>query len=249
MALDNRKQWLEAQEGLPQKYADGVTVPARSTRRGEQVVLPFAAGKNHLLADEGSYFVATNPTPGTAIVGIAAANGLDDTEALIYMRHPSNATTRVYLDYIMLKTVAVGANGTDYAVAMKTDTGNSRYSSGGSSITPVNPNMASSESSALSELYFGAVVPTAATSEARLVHHAQLRSAIKVAGDTFVFSFGGQPAAPLAALSGETTTPVYQYVPCPPVIIGPGDMFLLHEFASSQDTAASFEFAMGWWER
>ena len=75
----------------------------------------------HALCDQGSYFVATNATPGTALSGIAAADGLDDLEALIFLRHGTSATKRLYLDYILLQVAAAGTNGTNFAVAMKGD--------------------------------------------------------------------------------------------------------------------------------
>lgn len=249
MGLERVINLLTGRRVKPAPSADGSELVSRSSLYGEALTLPLTAGKNHMLADEGSYFVATNPTPGTAIAGIAAANGLDDTEALLFLRNASSSTKRVYLDYIMLRTVAVGTNGTTMAIAMKTDSGTSRFASGGSAITPVNPNQASDTGTAIDLLRFGAVVPTAASTEVRLVHHAKLRNAIKVAGDTFVFAFGGQPTSMLANQSGETTTPLYQLITCPPVILGAGDTFLLHEFAASQSVAATYEFALGWWER
>lgn len=228
---------------------DGVFTHIRANRYGDIMTSPITGSKLHPLADEGSYFVATNPTPGTAISGIAAADGLDDTEALIFLRNGASNDKRLYLHYILLQVAAAGTNGTNFAFAMKGDKGTSRYSSGGSSITPVNPNMASARTSGIDRLQFGAVVPTAATSEARLLHHGLLRTVIKVVGDKYLFTFGDSVPPPVTGIPLEGTTQASINVPCPPVILDAGDTFLFHEFSTSQTVAAQYQFSMGFWVR
>ena len=240
--------WGVANRGLPGVTADGAQGAVRIGRRGEVIVQQLTGSKMHALADQGSYFVATNATPGTALSGIAAADGLDDLEALIFLRHGTSATKRLYLDYILLQVAAAGTNGTNFAFAMKGDKNTSRYASGGTAITPRNPNMADSTTSEIDRLQVGAVVPTAATNEARLLHHGLLRTVIKVIGDKYLFTFGNSSPAAVSGIPLEGTTQANVCVPCPPVILGAGDTFLLHEFAASQTVAATYQFAMGWWE-
>jgi len=248
--ITNKLIWGLGSRGLPSPISgDTVYNPVHTSRYGEVVTQGLMGSKLHALADEGSYFVATNATPGTAIAGIAAADGLDDLEALIFLRNGASNDKRIYLDYILLQVAAAGTNGTNFAFAMKGDKGNSRFASGGTAITPVNPNMASSRTSGIDRLQFGAVVPTAATSEARLLHHGLVRTVIKVIGDKYLFKFGDASPGVLSGIPLEGTTQANVNIPCPPVVLDPGDTFLLHEFAASQTVAAQYQFAMGFWVR
>lgn len=247
MALEDRKLWGEVRQNLPATIAEGTTGPVRITNRGELVTRVLNGSKMFGVADEGSMFAAYNPTPGTAVAGITAADGLDNTEALLVMRVNPAATKRVYLDKLWLRCVAVGTNGTDFQLAIRGDKGNSRYTSGGSAITPVNMNMADSTATSVSELYFGALVTTAASSSMRTLWHKRLRSAIKVTLDEYVFNFGGSNATSHTAVPVATVSTLVTDVP--PIVLGPGDSLLLHEFAASQSAAATYEFALSWVER
>jgi hypothetical protein len=241
--------WGLANRAVPAPINDNVYGPVRVTRYGEMVTAPLVGAKLYPVSDEGSYFIATNATPGTAIAGIAAADGFDDLEALMFLRHSSSSSKRLYLDWILLQVAAAGTNGTNFGVAMKCDKGTSRFASGGTAITPKNANMASSTATEIDKLQFGAVVPTAATAEARLLWHTLLRTVIKVIGDKYLFMFGGSAPPAISGIPLEGTTQASLNYSCPPVILGPGDTFLLHEFATSQTVAAQYQFAMGWHER
>lgn len=219
----------------------------RATLYGDAVTAPL--GKPRVqLADEGSYFVANNTTPLTAIAGIAAANGIDDTEQYFFLRN-TNSDKRIYLDYLMMQVSAVGTNGTNTTYVMKADkNAQSRYTSGGSAITPANVNLAESNSAGV-ELYAGAVVTAAASADQRTIASGQLRSVIKVAGDQYLFDFGGDPASPSQYSTTIGTAIAHIRVPCPPVVLGPGDCWTFQINAASQTVAASFTFRLGFWER
>ncbi len=248
--ISNKLIYVRDSRALPQQVSgDGENGVARGSRYGDVSVQSIHGSKLDALADEGSYFVATNPTPGTGIAGIAAADGLDDLEALIFLRNGASNDKRIHLDYIWLTVTAAGTNGTNFAFAMKGDKGNSRYSSGGSAITPVNPNMVEARTSGIDTLRFGAVVPTAATSEARLIHHGSLRTLIKVIGDKYLFKFGDSSPGVISGIPLDGTLQASINIPCPPVILGAGDSFLFHEFSASQTVAASYQFTMGFWVR
>ncbi len=233
---------------LPAETNQNTYGPPRATRYGDAFVR-LLGSKMDALCEEGSYFIATNATPGTAIAGIAAADGLDDLEALIYLRNGASNDKRIVLDFLLLQVATAGANGTNWAFAMKGDKGNARYASGGTQITPVNTNMGSSRTSGIDKMYFGAVVPTAATSEARLLHHGLVRTVIKVVGDKYLFTFGNSSPPTMTGIALEGTAQANINIACPPVILDPGDTFLFHEFAASQSGAAQYQFAMGFYVR
>lgn len=223
-------------------------LPQRLSVYQEGYVQSMLGGKLTPLADEGTYFTATNATLGTAITGTAAPTAFSATVALMSMYNSASAGSkkRIYPDWLLLSPKAAGTNGTNFSFAMSGDTVN-RYSSGGTAITPVNPNMDSSTAS-VATMYVGALTATAASTSVRRLAHGILRTVIKVIGDQYLFVFGdGAPR--LAGIPLEGTTQAALIIPCPPVVIGPGQSWLFHEIAASQSVAATYEFSMGWWER
>lgn len=245
---DNVNQWGLVSKTLPALVSDAAYGPIRTSQRGELINQALIGGnKMHTLADEGSYFVATNPTPGTGIAGIAAADAADDLETFLHLRNTSS-TKSLYLDYIRLQVTAAGTNGVTWAYMMKTDTGVTRYTSGGSTITPVCTNTAIANTCDVT-VKAGALVTAAATSEARLISSGTLRTGvIRVVGDTCLFTFGGAPGA--MGVVGVAGTAVAQlHVAVPAVVVGPGHQFLLCDWAASQSGASSMVFECGFWVR
>lgn len=231
--------------GRPTRTADSNDAVARGDAYGALFVQSQMGSKLHALADEGSYFVFRNATPGTGIAGHAAPTTIDDTKPFILIKNPSTAAEgkRLYLDYLKTEVTAAGTGGTNLRYAIKTDN-ISRYSSGGSDLTVVNPNMDSSESGSAFQAKVGAVVAAAASSDVRIVDAGLIRTVINVIGDRYLFTFGSsQPAASGMVLEGTAQAQVM--VPCPPVIVGPGQTFLFHFSSASQTAASSHEVVLG----
>lgn len=227
---------------------DNTQVPERLGRYGEQYVLPVG-GFRHMLADEGSYFYAQNATidAATTLAGHAAPVLADlYTKPFVFMRNADavSSAKRVYLDFIHIQVITAGANGTSDNWAAECDTGATRYSSGGTALTTVSPNMQSSASSVCT-LLGGAVVAGAASSSQRKMGHGVFRPAIAVTGDKYTFKFGQDPVE-VGVVATATT---HHVVPMPPVVLGPTDQFLLHLYAPSQSAAGVYKVSMGWWER
>lgn len=248
--ITNKLVWVRDSRALPQQVSgDGEYGPARGSRFGDLMSVPVLGSKMHALADEGGYFTAKNPTQGTGIAGIAAATTIADTAALMFLRNGASNDKRIYLDYILLAVTAAGTNGTNWSFAMRGDKGNTRYTSGGSVITPKNPNMGSARTPGIDTLVFGAIVAAAATSEMRDLHGLPVRSVIKVVGDKYLFKFGDSSPGQMSGIPLEGTLQANINIPCPPIVLDPGDSFLLHEAAASQSVGASYEFTMGFWVR
>lgn len=250
--LDNVVIMGVANREIPGPQVNNAQQPIRTSRYMEPYVhLVGGAGVNQL-ADEGSYFVATNATLGTPISGATAPTAFSATAALLSIYNSIAAgaapSKSIALHWIQLEVRAAGTSGTSFQYAMSIDTGN-RFSSGGTPITPVNPNIGNAASSAASiaTVNFGAIVASAANA-ARRVKHGQLRSVIKVIGDVYLFVFGqGMPTTPGMVLEGSAQA--FIPVMCPPVVLGPNSSFLLHEVAPAQAAAATYEFSAAWWER
>lgn len=232
----------------PEPLATGQQVYARGDGAGNAYVLPIGKAANSE-AGQGTYFVVTNPTQATGISGIAAADGLDDTEAYFYLRNTS-ATKKVYIDYIKLRFLSGGTNGSDLYYASKVDTGTSRYVSGtgiGSTV-PQNVNMDSSTTFD-GNFYAGALVLGAATSSARLLSHGQIRDTISIAGDNTYIDFGGPGVGIQSALLASSTGQSQFAVNHCPVVLGENDAWCFHLNASSQTVAAVFEFEVAFYQR
>ena len=245
--MDSYQAFLKARREKPTRVSGGQTPAARGTEYGDAVVQPLFGGKTIGLADEGSYFVATNPTPGTGIAGIADPATFADTKALVVLKNTSE-TLSVYLDYLNLTVTAAGTNATNLYWVAKLDN-ITRWSSGGSAITPVNTNMDSTTAAAV-DLRFGAAVAVAAGSSARLIGHGVVRTVIPVVADQYRFVFGGSEVAAVhSPMSTIGTAIAYAVVPVAPVVLGPGDSLLFHTFSGSQSGAHSFEFSLGFWQR
>jgi hypothetical protein len=232
---------------LPSASGDNTQIPQRLGRYGELYTLPNGLAR-HSLADEGAYFYAQNATidAATTLAGHPApvlANLY--TKPFLYIRNgvASTSQVRVYLDFIHIQVITAGANGTSDNWAAECDTGAAR-GSGGTALTAVNPNMASSAATACTVLG-GAVTGAAATASQRKMGHGVFRPAIAVTGDKYTFKFGQDPVE--ANVVATATT--HHVVPMPPVVLGATDQFLLHLYAPAQDAAGVYKVSMGWWER
>jgi hypothetical protein len=227
------------------RLVDGTldTEAPRTSGYGEPYVLAYDVRQS---ADEGSYFVARNATPGTGVVGHAAPTTHDTEKAFIMLENGSESL-RVTLDYIKLHVTAAGTGGTvNYAT--HTVDKNRTYSSGGENLTIVNVNLLGSQSSVLTTAKIGAVVPGQAnTTNAVIVAHQRLRTVIPVVGDIIFFNFGGVPVPSGAVLGG--TTELERGIQCPPIVLGPGHSYHLVLWRASQSAAASYECEIGFWQR
>ncbi len=248
MSNDNVFPQGNARRILPATTVEGGQVPSRHTVYGEQHAMLVGGGKLDAMADEGTYFVATNATLGTALTGTAAPTAFSATVALMSLYNSSavGSGKSIHLDWLLLSPKAAGTNGTNFSYAMSGDRIN-RYSSGGTAITPVNPNMGS-DATSIATMYAGAITAASASAAVRRLNHGILRTVIKVIGDQYLFRFGDASPS-LAGIPLEGTTQAALSIPCPPVIIPPGSSWLFHEMAASQSVAATWEFSMGWWER
>lgn len=236
---------------LPGIAQDNTLGSPRLSRRGELVTQSLFDNKVYALADEGSYFLASNPTIGTGIAGIAASTSYDATEHLFWLRNVST-TKRLYLDFIEITCTAAGAAGTTSGFTVTTDRGASRRGTGGSDITTItNVNRASTESATSAvACAFGALATVTSTSSVQAVFNALVRNVIKVVGDTYRFSFGDSGGAwqcAGASLNGTTTAAIT--IPCAAVVLGENDQVLLSDWGASQTGASSYEFKAGFWLR
>jgi hypothetical protein len=238
------------------RFVDGAAAIVRGGQYGE-MVSQLVSSKQHLLADEGSYFVTRSPTPGTGIATIAALSSYADTSPFVIITNNNPVGGRsIYLDYIQLRTTVAGTNGTNLLYATKLDL-IPRYSSGGvggagTGMTAVlagpyacNTQVAP-QSGAL--VYAGAIVAVASSLQARTLSNGPLRTAISVVNDTYLFNFGGCDMM-LDGVLVSGAAVAQRSIPHAPVCIGPQGSFLLHIWSASQSVAANYEIEIGHVER
>lgn len=212
---------------------------------------------NYGLADEGSFFVATNPTTGT---GIATTTSVVDDAATASATHAQNVPVMyiqnnapatdpdspcIYLHHLRMIVTAAPTSATVWNMSVRADNV-PRYTSGGSRIIPVNSNTCyGNDTNAL--IYFGAVVTTNLPSaSARLLCNNQIQSTIPVVKDVWHITFGDSvmPSSILTASAAKNIN-----VPCPPIIIAPGWNIAIGMWGASNAGAPAWEFELGYSER
>lgn len=225
---------------VPTYNQTNVGIPARANPYGEQIVQ--TVGMQSLAAD-GAQYVATNPTLGTAITQhILAAFDATKPSFLIRNNDPQ-ALKIITLQRLALTYLVVPASGTAGHLAVVIDTG-TRYSSGGSALTPV---ANSGSQTSIAQVYAGAVTASAASAAARLVGRAQWSSVIPVAGDTALMAFGFQSNG-AGNIAGTSARVVIANLPA--IVLKPGEQALVYAwYPSNSVTAATCELQAEWSER
>lgn len=233
---------------LPTSYNERDQITAGLSKHG--MVIPDFLSWRQRLALMGRYWVLRNAAPGTGLAGHAAAVAFDDEKAVLYIRSDYTAASKklLYLDYIRLQVVtAAGTSGTNYGIVTALDQASTaRYSADGTALVVANrvPYMASGEDLEAT-VYAGKVTAAAESANMRVLFGQLIRNVIPVIGDSYEFVFGrdGNSDGGGEALNG--TAPVRVTIAHPPVVLGPGEQFLLHEFSASQGTARNLEFEIG----
>lgn len=218
------------------------------------VDLPLGGARDLASGVYGQYFTAINPTPGTGLAGHAAPTTFDATKPFLLV-YNSSADQVIYPMFLRLSLTAASVGNTVQRFTQVIDPGavsagtinTSRFSSGGTAIVPANTNMRSQAGSA-AKVYAGAVVATAANAGARTIANTTFRTVLGVVGDVYQLSWAcpmmGDPASLIT--SGTAISNVaFGYGP---VAIGPGQSFLVHQWAASQSAAPSFEVEFGYIE-
>lgn len=217
-------------------------LPSRAGRYGEAYVNGLS-GKEWSVADEGSYFTAITPTPGTGVIGHAAPTTFDETKP--YLLLYNGGQNRIYPQYIRLHDTVVSVGGARVQFTIAIDQGN-RYSSGGTALTKNNVNM-DSVVSTQATINAGAVIATAASASRRVLDHVVFRGTIDVVEDVFEIVFGASDGPGVGGSRVATVQDMSKMAP--PIVVGPGQSLLIHQWAASQSTGPTFQVSFGYIER
>lgn len=232
----------------PQATPDGLIAQA-SHRLGPygDVNAQLLNFTKHALAEEGSYFVCTNPTISTT-VGFPVAASPSDTAPSFHIANTAPVGgTYIFLDYLRLLPTVAPASGTSARLMVKIDSA-LRTATAGATITPVNVNVgANTAPQAVVTAATGgaAVTVPAASGSSRIVVNASLRSAIPVVLEEIVIGFGQEITA-----DGAPTTASRAGGAAGPVIIPPQCSAALHLFfPANAVTGLSAEYELAFWQR
>lgn len=216
--------------------------PARAGKYGEAYGIGLG-GKEWPLSDEGSYYTARDATPGTGKISGVVTTFVETTPYLII--YNGSTSLSIYPQFIRFHVTVVSTNSTRVQFTTAIDTGN-RFSSGGAALTLQNTNM-NSPNASQAVINTGVLVATTATANRRVLDHVNFRGSIDVVEDSYELVFGpndgpgngGSRVATVADLSKQHS----------PVVIGPGQSFLLYEWSTSQSVGITMETTIGYVER
>jgi hypothetical protein len=218
---------------------EGSPVVPRGSIYGEPYVQSVMGARTVALGDEGSQWVITN-TPQTAILDTAALTAFAATTPtmVLFNNNPTGGRS-IYIQRMHFTVAAAGASGTNWLWQWLVDTGN-RYSSGGSALTPTNPNLGVLAAATGAVCHFGAITATAANAS-RIVGAGVGRTVIKVVGDEYTWEFGGSVALSGAGMPTDGTLQLTKTWPVVGFPLAPQNSLLFYEYAASQATAAQFD--------
>lgn len=202
------------------------------------------------IVDEGTYFVATNPTPGTGIATTTSITTEDQTKPILLIQNQwtpgdPNAKNIYPLSLSMLVTAAP-TSAAFWQYSIRLDAANpSKYTSGGSTIVPVNVN-GLVNTGTQAKVYYGAVVALTQGSAGRLVAGGMMSPTIPLVKDTMRIEFGTQDVGPSVNTTAVNTT---RTVIAPPICIPPGGWLALQMWGTSNGGAPAWEFQFDYVER
>lgn len=217
--------------------------------QGSTATLPLVTpltGGDLGLSDNGVFYTAVSPTPGTGIIGPVSTTW-DETKAILTIYNGGNLN--ISPKFLRLHCTVIGTTGTGVRFTQAIDAGN-RFSSGGTALVLNNTNMASQNRSA-AQINFGALTTTAASPQRRLLSNKLFKSdGIEVINETYQLSWAS--AAQLedpASLINNTTTLAHTTYAFAPVTIGPGHSLVLHQWRAAITVGITFEVEFGYVEK
>ena len=218
---------------------------------GNAAIVSEVICRDTVSADLGGYFTASNPTPGTGLLGHAVSTTLVETKAIFYVYNGSPTAT-VYPMFLRMTMTVLPAGNTMQQFTMTLDQGN-RFSvlTAGSALTPVNTNLGITPNpSSLAQVNAGAVTLLAQSTNRRVISHRQFRpTVIGVVGDVYQYSFGSGILQDPSSLPTDGTLRAHVLYVVAPVVLPPGTGMALHAWGATFSTGATYEYEFGYVEK
>lgn len=215
--------------------------------QGTQTAVMPLTGGDHGLADNGLFYTALESATAPGVTGLIGpvSTTLDETKALLSVYNGSSTGQILIPRYLRLHVYTIGTGGTRVHFTQAIDTIN-RYSLGGTSLTPVNTNMAVANSPA-PQIYFGAVTTAAASGNRRFIGNTTFKAtAIETVEDKYQLSWGGagqlEDPASLSTTAAATSNIAYSFAP---VELAAGQSLVIHQWRASITVGITFGVEFG----
>ncbi len=210
------------------------------------------------LASMGKYYVATNPTPGTAIAYGTVATYSATTNGLFSISNgnPAGSGVNLYLDYLELIQTAVATGSClNMRFEVNVQQNIAAITSAAAARAAVNVNTAYANNSQATVTGFdaGAGTVPATVASRRQVVVANLPTSASVRYSTYGLTFGSVAnigsTSNGAGLTGAAATAPYRVTTqCGPVVVAPQNTAFINMWWNATDGAPSFEFTLAWAE-
>jgi hypothetical protein len=228
---------------LPQKQPDVGYRELRIGSYGEQVTQLLGMTK-HGYCEEGTYFVAAD-TAGRATA--AAPTSFSDTAPLLAILNTDAVGGKTLdIDYIRATETAAGTAGVSVFMKVQLDT-IGRYSSGGTTVTPINSNGGASQKS-IGQMIVLPTLTVNTPSVRQLTQNSCVLPTVTAPigiGSEWCAYFGGD-GAKFFAVSATLGWAGSSYEP---LVIPPQWLAVIEFLITSQSAASSWQIEYGGWER
>ena len=258
-------QGITNENTRPAATPEGTPTPAtiRAGRYNEVGIVNYYPDQ-YLMALEGSYFIASSPTPGTGVAATtsltAYVSGSTKPWCLI-ANNNAQGGPNIELDYMKIIQTAgqLPTTSTNMQIAIVLDTAPNKVpTTAGTALTPVNVNPASTNTSNAG-IQIGAITTLVDSAAVRLVFQDYIEpictaTPVAVAGDFYVVKFG--------ALDHVMTSNYYQQVAAgtplgvkqisasgPPIVVAPGWCAVVKLYGTANAAAPTYSFEVGYRER
>ncbi len=237
------------------KFVDGDSTekPMRLGSYGEPWITS-ASPTDHGYAEEGSMFVATNPTIGTGTLWVAAQTAFSDT-APNFLIQNTDPVKWMFLRYLKMVATAAATGTTSIQYAVKIDSQLRTPTTNNTAIiTPVNPNMNMGSLGAAMNIQVQnsatvSVIP-AASANARIVARGSL-GGLNIIGDEMLIVFGSTDAGAQTATTAAEGAgqPGRRVSSAPAVVIGPGHSAVIYVWLPGSSASPAPEYELCGWMR
>lgn len=245
--------------GLPTPFQDDrdADKPIRLVRYGEQASMSLISTSDHELADEGSYFVATNTVVGAGQTWVAAQTAFSDTAPNWYIYNPENPSNlsakSIYIRSLKMISTAVMTSTTLIRYcAILDNVPRAPTTDNMALIVPVCPNGAYSTMPMVPTIKvqnsaIASVVPASSASK-RIVANGTL-GGLNVVGTEFQINFGSSDAGGGQNGVAAETVPNRRVNNEPPLVVAPGWSLMIHVWATASAASPAPEWTLAGWIR
>ena len=260
--ISTRIARLKANASLSLERTFGITPGGLTTDQYQRLLTNPLAMNKWALADEGSYFVATNPTPGTG-VAYALVTAFSDTANGLFVLQNNNPAggsgggVNIALDYVKLMLTAAPTATQSLELTVRTDTvamvptaNNVQIGGGAGAQTLVSTNHNDNTAPNVNLWAFnaGAMTVPASSASARRVGRIRIPTGLGIVGDEYEVQFGAvdRNSQVPGMTAVRASSPARFVAHAAPIILQPQMWAVITAWWLTAATSApSFEYEIG----